>query len=68
MAWTQTDIDLLKAAIAEGRGARTIAFGDQSITFHSVAEMREILRMMQADVSSASSTPRTRYGVVNKGV
>lgn len=68
MAWTQSDIDALKAAIAEGRGARTISFGDQSVTFHSVDEMRELLRMMQADLSTAASTPRTRYAAFDKGV
>ena len=39
MAWTQADIDALKAAITAGRGAKSIAFGDQTITFHSVDEM-----------------------------
>jgi len=68
MAFTQTDIDALKTAISAGRGARTISFGDQTITFHSVAEMIELLRIMTADVTTTASTPRTRYGVVNKGV
>lgn len=68
MAFTQTDIDALKTAISAGRGARTIAFGDQTITFHSVAEMVELLRIMAADVATTASTPRTRYGVVDKGV
>lgn len=68
MAWTQADIDALKAAIATGRGAKTMSFGDQSVTFHSVEEMRELLRMMQQDVTPVSTTPRTRYAVVNKGV
>ncbi len=68
MAFTQTDIDLLKSAISAGRGARTISFGDQSVTFHSVAEMIELLRIMEADVATTAGTPRTRYGVVDKGV
>lgn len=68
MAWTQSDIDALKAAIADGRGARTIQFGDQSVTFNSPSEMRELLRMMEADVVAASSTPRTRYAGFSKGV
>lgn len=68
MAWTQTDIDALKAAIAAGRGARTIAFGDQSVTFHSVQEMQDLLRMMQQDVSTTAGTPRTRFAATSKGV
>ena len=68
MAWTQSDIDALKAAIAAGRGARSISFGDQTVTFHSVAEMIELLRVMQDDVSATASTPRTRYAAFDKGV
>lgn len=68
MAFTQIDIDALKTAIAAGRGARTIAFGDQTVTFHSVAEMVALLRLMETDVQTTAGTPRTRYGVVDKGV
>ena len=68
MAFTQSDIDALKAAIAAGRGARTITFGDQTITFHSVEEMRDLLRLMQQEVSSSAGTPRTRYAAFSKGV
>lgn len=68
MAWTQTDIDRLKAAISDGRGARSMTFGDQSVTFHSVEEMRELLRMMQEDVSATALVPRTRYAAFDKGV
>ena len=68
MAWTQSDVDALKAAIASGRGARSIAFGDQSVTFHSVAEMIDLLRIMQDDVSAAASTPRRRFATFDKGV
>jgi hypothetical protein len=68
MAFTQTDIDSLKTAIAAGRGARTITFGDQTITFHSVAEMRELLEIMQSDVSATAAVPRTRYAAFDKGV
>lgn len=68
MAWTQSDIDTLKAAIVAGKGARSIAFGDQVITFHSLTEMRELLADMQADVSSAAGTSRSRFAATSKGV
>lgn len=67
MAWTQTDIDALKAAIAAGRGARTITFGDQTVTFHSVDEMLTLLGRMEADVATTAGTPRTRYAGFTKG-
>lgn len=69
MAWTQTDIDALKAAIAAGRGARTIAFGDQSVTFNSVDDMLKLLSVMQADVATAAGGgSRTRFAATSKGV
>ncbi len=71
MAFTQTDVDNLKAAIAAGRGARSITFENQTVVFHSVAEMQELLRMMQDEVSSTSTAggaSRTRYGATSKGV
>jgi hypothetical protein len=68
MAWTQADIDTLKAAILERKGARSIAFSDQVVTFGSVDEMKELLAMMQDDVGATSGRPRTRYGAFSKGV
>ena len=49
MAWTQADIDALKTAIADGRGARSIAFGDQSVSFNT-SDMLALLAVMQQDV------------------
>lgn len=69
MAWTQSDIDALKAAIAAGRGARTISFGDQSITFNSIDDMLKLLSVMQADVAAASGGgSRTRFAATSKGL
>lgn len=65
MAWTQTDVDRLKQAIADGRGARSITFADQSVTFHSIDEMLKLLAVMQREVTGGS---RTRYAATRKGV
>lgn len=54
MPFTQSDIDTLKAAIAAGRGARSITFSDQSVTFHSVAEMLQLLATMEQEVNSGT--------------
>lgn len=60
MAWTQTDIDKLKAAIAQG--ATKVKFADREVTYRSLDEMRETLRMLQADVDAAAGVagPRLR--------
>ena len=67
MAWTQADVDALQTAIADGRGARTIAFSDQSVTFNSIPDMLALLAAMQAAVNGTSH-PRFRVAVTSKGV
>jgi hypothetical protein len=69
MAFTQGDIDILKAAIVSRAGARSITFSDQSVTFDSVADMLALLNAMQAEVTaSAPTNSRTRYAATSKGV
>ncbi len=58
MAWTQTDIDKLKAAIAQG--ATKVKFADREVTYRSLDEMRETLRILQAEVDAAAGLTRTR--------
>lgn len=53
MAYSQQDVDALKAAIASG--ARDVQYSDNSrITYRSLDEMREILAGMEAEVAGAS--------------
>jgi hypothetical protein len=69
MPWTQADLDALKQAIADGRGARSITFGDQSVTFNSIDDMLKLLAVMTADVAAAGTpTSRTRLAATSKGV
>lgn len=68
MAWSQSDIDALQAAISAGKGARSITFADQSITFNSIDEMLKLLSVMQAQVNANSGGSRTRYAATSKGV
>lgn len=58
MAWTQTDIDKLKAAIAQG--ATKVKFADREVTYRSLEEMRETLRLLQAEVDTAAGKSRSR--------
>lgn len=62
MAWTQADIDNLKAAIASGE--RRVKYQDKEVEYRTLAEMKEILRGMEAEVTpviNACSTRRTGY-------
>lgn len=65
MAWTQADIDLLKDALRDRKGARSITFSDQSVTFDSIDDMLKLLAVMQGEVTGGS---RTRYAATRKGV
>lgn len=58
MAWTQKDIDALKLGIAQG--ATKVKFADREVTYRSLDEMRETLRLMQAEVDLAAGLIRTR--------
>lgn len=56
MAYTQADIDALKAAIRTG--AKSISVNGRTITYHSLAEMRQALRDMDAEVNPQTVTRR----------
>lgn len=62
MAWTQTDIDRLKRAIATG--ARRVVFGSgetrREQEFHSIDEMLKALAKMEDEVAGAVSLSSRR--------
>ena len=69
MAWTQTDLDALDAAIAAGKGARSIAFSDQVVTFNSIADMLALRAAMKGEIEQAAGTSRRyRLAATSKGV
>ncbi len=61
MAWTQTDIDRLKRAIATG--AKKVEFGSGETRrvqeFRSLDEMLRILADMETEVAGATAPART---------
>ena len=56
MAWTQTDIDALKKAIATG--AKRVRFQGHETEFHDLSEMRSLLADMEREVNPSSAAPR----------
>jgi hypothetical protein len=55
MAWTQDDVDAIKAALATG--ARDVQYSDGSrVSYRSEAEMMSIMKRMQAEVAGSSVT------------
>lgn len=69
MPFTSTDAENLRRAIADGRGARSMTFSDQTVVFNSLKEMIELLAIMEADAGNTAGTRRSyRIGVTSKGV
>jgi hypothetical protein len=58
MAWTQSQIDAMKAAIANGK--LSVRHGESMIVYRSVAEMKDALAMMEAEVNPPT-TKKIRY-------
>lgn len=56
MAWTQSDIDALKAAIATGARRARMSNGEE-VEYRTLEEMRTALRLMEAEVNAAVSSP-----------
>ena len=49
MPYSQSQIDELRAAIASGQ--LIVRSGDRSVQYRSLAEMKEALRLMEADLA-----------------
>lgn len=56
MAFTQTQIDSLKEALATG--TRSVSVNGRTVTYSSTAEMLQLLRIMEAEVNPQSATSR----------
>ena len=60
MAYSQTDVDALKAAIATG--ALEVKYADgRQVRYRSLSEMRQILSTMTAEVAGSTTSPRVTY-------
>lgn len=64
--WTQADIDALKESIA--RGTLSVTFGNRTVTYHSLREMRALLAEMVAAVNVATGGQTFRLAATSKGV
>jgi predicted GNAT family acetyltransferase len=65
-AFTQPQIDALKTAIA--LGVTQVSYKGVTTTYRSLEEMRQTLRMMEAEVSTGGTTPRrTTFATFRRG-
>jgi hypothetical protein len=60
MAYTQADIDALKAAMATG--TRRVTYGDKTVEYRDQADMERQLQAMQAEVNPSQAGSAVSYG------
>lgn len=58
MAYTQTDLDKLKAAL--GAGHKIVRYGDKTVEFRSVDEMERQVAIISAELAAAEPGFRRR--------
>lgn len=63
MAWSQSDIDTLKAAMA--KGVKRVRYSSGEVEYQSASEMMELLRTMEREVAADSSGGRRVARVVS---
>lgn len=67
MAFTQSDIDTLKSALASG--VQTVELADRRVTYRSLDELKEAIRMAEAElgVTPDRVKPRFAFPMTGKG-
>ena len=61
--FTDEQIEALQKAIAQG--AKTVSYGDRSVTYHSVDEMIRLLNLM---LSERGNVPRKFLATFSRGL
>ena len=66
MAYTQEQIDSLKAAVA--KGATRLRMGDEEVQFASLADMRRQIREMESEMVGATQGMSVSYPKTSRGL
>ena len=65
MTFTREQYMALKDAIASG--ATTITYGDKTVSYRSLAEMKELVRMIEAELYPERQPRRRRLAEIDRG-
>lgn len=68
MAYTQADIDTMRQALLDRKGAISMSFDGQTVTFESAEAIRTQIAIMEAALTTAAGRTRTRFAATSKGV
>lgn len=66
MPYTQQQYDALKAAIASG--AYSVRYGDKQVDYRSLAEMKQTLADMEAELGINPTKKPRKYASFTKGL
>ena len=58
MTYTESDLITLKKALANSE--RRVSFGDRSVEYRSIEELKAAIREVEADLSRSAGKPKTR--------
>jgi len=59
MAWTQTQLDAVEAAIASGE--LTVRFGDRTVTYRSMDELLQARGIIRDSLAAEAGTATDRF-------
>ena len=65
MAYTTEDYEKLKKAIVNG--VQSVNYGDKSVSYRSLTEMKEALRIMEAELFPERVPRRRRLASIDRG-
>lgn len=65
MAYTIEDYEKLKKAIVNG--VQSVNYGDKSVSYRSLTEMKEALRIMEAELFPERVPRRRRLASIDRG-
>ena len=65
MSYTLEQYHALKSAIVTG--THSVTYGDKSVTYRSIAEMKEALRLMEEELFPERVRRRRRYASIGRG-
>lgn len=65
MPFSQEQYEALKEAIASG--ATTITYGDKTVGYRSLAEMKELVRMIEGELFPERQPRRRRLAEIDRG-
>lgn len=66
MAWTQTQIDQLRALIASGESSAR--YEDRAVTYRSLEDLRSVLGEIEGEVAGKGGRERFKLAEFSKGL